>query len=264
MNGAPLASAEELRQRLAALAFVPDRLAIVKGGPAVRRAYVDRMLGRFAPSLAALPREYGRALAQRNEALRRVRAGVSSRAAVEPWTEQVASVGTELDAARAELLAALGPGFGSNAAALGLDDALLRYERQELAVADLAATWERDLARGTTGIGPHLRDVEIHAAGRDLRGFGSQGEQRTAVLALLLAEAAVLAERRGTPPLLLLDDVFSELDTGRRAALLDALPAGGQTLATATSADVLPSSAPRPALVLEVRREGNASVVEAA
>jgi DNA replication and repair protein RecF len=222
------------------------------------------MLGRFTLSLAALPGAYGRALAQRNEALRRTRAGASSRAAVEPWTEQVVHLGTELDGARADLLAALSDGFAENADALGLTRASIRYERQELTVADLEAMWDRDLARGTTGIGPHLRDVEIQADGRDLRGFGSQGEQRTAVLALLLAEAVALAERRGAPPLLLLDDVFSELDAGRRQALLEALPAGGQTLATATSRDVLPHAALAPALVLEVRREGNVSVVGAA
>ena len=264
LNGAALTSAEELRTRLAGLAFVPDRLAIVKGGPAVRRAYVDRMLGRFSPSRAGLPAEYGRTLAQRNEALRRVRAGASSRDAVEPWTKQVALLGTELDAARASLVSELGPGFAANADMLGLAEATLAYEEQELSVADLEARFERDLARGTTGLGPHLRDAEIRAAGRDLRGFGSQGEQRTAVLALLLAEAALLAEQRGSPPLLLLDDVFSELDAGRRSALLAALPPGGQTLATATSADVLPAAASPPALVLTVRRDGNASVVEAA
>jgi len=93
LNGAALGSAEELRSRLAALVFVPDRLAVVKGGPVVRRAYLDRMLGRVFPSQAALPAEYGRALAQRGEALRRVRADLSTRAAVEPWTERVAELG---------------------------------------------------------------------------------------------------------------------------------------------------------------------------
>jgi len=262
LNGASLGSAEELRTRLSGLAFIPDRLAIVKGGPAVRRAYVDRMLGRFAPSLATLPAEYGRALSQRNEALRRVRAGSSNRDALEPWTEQVATLGAGLDVARAELVSTLNPGFGANADALGLAEATLVYDERGLPLAELEARLDRDLDRGATGLGPHLRDVEIQAAGRDLRGFGSQGEQRTAVLALLLAEATVLTERRATPPLLLLDDVFSELDTGRRLALLAALPPGGQTLATATSADALPTGAPTPTLVLTVRREGNASVVE--
>jgi DNA replication and repair protein RecF len=262
LNGAALASAEELRTRLAALAFVPDRLAIVKGGPAVRRAYFDRMLGRLTPSQAGLPGEYGRALAQRNEALRRVRAGVSDRDALDPWTEQVATLGAELDAVRAGLVAALRPGFAVAADALGLEGAALTYEEHGLPLTELEARLERDLSRGTTGLGPHLRDVEIRADGRDLRGFGSQGEQRTAVLALVLAEAALLAERRGSPPLLLLDDVFSELDAGRRRSLLASLPKGGQSLVTATSADALPAGGPAPALVVAVRREGNASVAE--
>ena len=264
LNGAPLGSAEELRTRLGGLAFIPDRLAIVKGGPAVRRAYFDRMFGRLTPSLAALPAEYGRALAQRNEALRRARAGVSGLDAVEPWSDQVAVLGTQLDLARAELVSALAGTFGETAAALGLAGATLAYEARGLPADELAARVGRDLERGTTGLGPHLRDVEIRSAGRDLRGFGSQGEQRTAVLSLLLAEAGLLAERRGTAPLLLLDDVFSELDAERRLALVAALPPGGQTLATATSADALPADAPAPSLVLAVRREGDASVVEAA
>ena len=264
LNGAPLGSAEELRTRLTALAFVPDRLAIVKGGPAVRRAYVDRMIGRVTPSLAPLPGEYGRALAQRNEALRRVRAGVSTPEAVEPWTERVSTLGTELDAARAELAAVLEPRFAEHAATLGLEGGTLGYEEKPLAVADLEARLQRDLERGATGLGPHLRDVEIRAAGRDLRGFGSQGEQRTAVLALLLAEAAVLGERRAAPPLLLLDDVLSELDAGRRQALLAGLPPGGQTLVSATSVEALPAGAPEPSLVVTVTREGDASAAVAA
>jgi DNA replication and repair protein RecF len=264
LNGSPLASAEDLRARLTALAFVPDRLAIVKGGPAVRRAYVDRMLGRVSPSQAALPGEYGRALAQRNEALRRVRARVSTLDAVEPWSERVSALGTELDAARAKLADELEPGFAHHAGLLGLAGATVSYEERGLPIEELEARLDRDLERGTTGAGPHLRDVEIRAGDRELRGFGSQGEQRTAVLALLLAEAAVLEERRGAPPLLLLDDVFSELDAGRRRALLAALPPDGQTLVTATSADALPPAAFEPAATVAVRREGDASRAEAA
>jgi DNA replication and repair protein RecF len=264
LNGAALDSAEDLRLRLTALVFVPDRLAVVKGGPAVRRAYVDRMLGRVFPACAALPGEYGRALAQRNEALRRARAGVSDREAVEPWTEQVALLGARLDVARAELVELLEPGFAGHAALLGLDDARLAYEAEPLTLAELEARLERDYERGTTSAGPHLRDVSIRAGDRDLRGFGSQGEQRTAVLGLLLAEAAALAELRGAPPLLLLDDVLSELDTDRRQALLAALPPGGQTLVSATSATALPEVAPAPALVVQVRREDGASIAEAA
>jgi DNA replication and repair protein RecF len=264
LNGAPLASAEELRTRLTALAFVPDRLAIVKGGPAVRRAYVDRMLGRVSPSLAGLPGEYGRAVAQRNEGLRRVRAGVSTREALEPWTERVALLGTELDTARTELVAALAPGFAARAEELGLPGGTLGYEPRPLTTTELEARLGRDLERGTTGAGPHLREIEVRADGRDLRAYGSQGEQRTAVLALLLAEGGLLAERRDAPPLLLLDDVLSELDGGRRRALLAALPPGGQTLVSATSVEALPADGPEPSLVVAVSRGDGGSTAAAA
>lgn len=234
LNGAALAGGDELRLRLAALVFTPERLAVVKGGPIVRRAYLDRMLGRVFPSRAALPSAYGRAITQRNAALRRVRSGESSADAVEPWTWQAAELGTKLDEARSELVSLLAPGFTEAAAVLGLADAGLAYDGAGLAVAELEARFDRDLERAVTGAGPHLRDAAVTAGDRDLRSFGSQGEQRTAVLALVLAEADLLAERRGTAPLLLLDDVFSELDTERRVALLARLPAEGQAVITAT------------------------------
>ncbi|HEX2045109.1 MAG TPA: DNA replication and repair protein RecF [Gaiellaceae bacterium] len=262
LNGAALASAETLRTRLAALVFTPDRLAVVKGGPLVRRTYVDRMLGRVFPAQALLPSEYARALAQRNEALRRTRAGSSSPEAVEPWTHRLVELGSDLDAARGRLVSALAPGFRAHAAALGLAQASLVYEERGLALEELERRLPRDLERGTTGAGPHLRDVEIRSGERELRGFGSQGEQRVAVLALLLAEAALLAERRPSPPLLLLDDVLSELDRQRRASLLARLPAAGQAVLTSTSPDALPAGA-EPSLVVRVRREGDASVAQA-
>ena len=252
LNGVRVANAEDLRLELAALAFTPERLAVIKGGPLVRRTYVDRMLGRLVPGRAALPSEYAKVLAQRNAGLRRARAGLSSRGAVEPWTSQLAELGSELDAARAQLVAQLAPGFRAYGEMLGLEGAAIRYELRGLTPGELEARLERDLERGTTGAGPHLRDVEMTAGGRDLRSFGSQGEQRVAVLALVLAEAGLLADRRGEPPLLLLDDVLSELDRSRRAALLAALPQGGQTILTATSSDALPPAAPAPALIVAV------------
>ena len=253
LNGAALASAEELRGRLSALVFVPDRLAVVKGSPLVRRMYVDRMLGRLFPTRAALPSDYGRALAQRNEALRRVRAGTSTLAALVPWNDRVAELGTSLDAVRTEVVAALEARFTERAAGLGLADAELAYEHVPLTAETLEGRLRQDVARGLTGAGPHLRDVRIAAGGRELRTFGSQGEQRLAVLALLLAEADLVATRRGTPPLLLLDDVMSELDEGRRRALVVSLAPGAQTIVTATSRDALPRAAAAPDLVLQVR-----------
>ena len=145
--------------------------------------------------------------------------GASSREAVEPWSERVAALGAELVAARAETLALLEPSFGARADEFGLGEVSLRYDGEPPTPEALAAVLERDLDRGVTSLGPHLDDVVIAAGDRDLRSFGSQGEQRLALLALLLAEAETIADRTGVPPLLLLDDVLSELDPERRRIL---------------------------------------------
>jgi DNA replication and repair protein RecF len=217
LDGARLPSADSLRRELPALIFTPDRLAVVKGGPAARRAYFDRVFSRLQPARAALPSEYAATLAQRNAALRRVQLRLSSRDALEPWTERLAELGARLVEARRELLSELAPGFA-----------------------------ERDVARGSTGAGPHLDDVRIASAGRDLRAFGSQGEQRLALLALLLAEAELVPSR----PLLLLDDVLSELDGRRRAVLAERIGRMEQTVVTATHRSALPAE---PAQIVEVR-----------
>jgi DNA replication and repair protein RecF len=244
VNGVRLRAAEQLRSESSTLVFTPDRLAIVKAGPAARRAYFDRTLGRLFPSRAPLPTDYAAALAQRNAALKR-----GDLSALAPWTEQVASIGAALVEARRETLELLAPLFAERAGRLGLEAARLSYEGDPPTTALLEARLERDLERGVTGLGPHLHDVSIAAASRDLRSFGSQGEQRTAVLALLLAEAELIGDRRGEAPLLLLDDVLSELDPGRRRVLVEQLKGGGQTLITSTTADALPGE---PAQLLEV------------
>jgi DNA replication and repair protein RecF len=244
-----LSAAEQLRTELAVLVFTPDRLAVVKGGPAVRRAYFDRVLGRLTPARAGLSAEYAAAVAQRNAALRRIAADFSTREALSPWTERVAELGRSLVESRTEAIALLAPGFAERADELGLPAARLAYEGKPPTVAELEATIERDLDRGTTGLGPHLDDVQLLSGTRDLRLFGSQGEQRLTVLALLLAEAQLIADRRGYPPLLLLDDVLSELDPDRRRALASRVAATGQTLVTSTTAGALPAD---PAQLLEV------------
>jgi DNA replication and repair protein RecF len=249
LNGAPLRTAEQLRAEVATLVFTPDRLAVVKGGPAVRRAYFDRALGRLAPARATLSTEYGAAVAQRNAALRRVAAGFSNRDALVPWTEQVAALGRQLAESRSEVVAWLAPGFAERADELGLPAARMVYEGEPPTVEALEARLDRDLERGATGLGPHLDDVVLASGPRDLRSFGSQGEQRLTVLALLLAEAELISERRGFPPLLLLDDVLSELDSDRRRVLAERVLTAGQTLVTATQASSLPVE---PAQLLEV------------
>jgi DNA replication and repair protein RecF len=243
LNGAALKTAEELRSRLPALVFTPDRLAIVKAGPAVRRAYFDRALGRLYPGRSAVSLDYAAALAQRNGALRRVAAGYSSPESLEPWTQQVAELGAQLVSARRELVVLLSPAYAEIAEELRLGAGELRYEGDLPTLAELERRLEQDLARGSTGLGPHLHDFAIWAGGRDLRSFGSQGEQRLAVLALLLAEADLLAERGHGAPLLLLDDVLSELDPDRRTILAKRLRAtGAQAFLTATTPSALPVS----------------------
>jgi DNA replication and repair protein RecF len=249
LNGAALRSAEQLRGEIATLVFTPDRLTVVKGAPATRRAYFDRALGRLIPARAGLPAEYGAALGQRNAALRRIAAGQSSREALEPWTEQVAELGRSLVESRHQAISTLAPAFATRAEELALPRARLVYAGEPPTADALRARLERDLERGATGLGPHLDDVAILSGPRDLRSFGSQGEQRLAVLSLLLAEGEVIRDRLGVPPLLLLDDVLSELDPGRRRILAERLSRDGQTLITSTSAAALPAE---PTLLLEV------------
>jgi DNA replication and repair protein RecF len=240
VNGATLRAAEQLRSEVSTLVFTPDRLAVVKGGPSVRRAYLDRALGRIRPARAELPAHYAAAVGQRNAALRRAGMGLSTRDAVAPWTEQVVALGAELVAARREALELLGSAFAAHADELGLPDAALAYEGEPPTADALDARIDRDLERGTTGLGPHLDDVQIRSGTRDLRQFGSQGEQRLAVLSFLLAEAEAIRERRGTPPLLLLDDVLSELDPVRRRTLAAQVGRLGQAVITATTTDAMP------------------------
>jgi DNA replication and repair protein RecF len=234
VNGAALRAAEQLRGETATLVFTPDRLGVIKGAPAARRAYFDRVLGRLGPARAQLPAEYGAAVAQRNAALRLRSQTLST------WTEQVVELGAQLVAARKETLAALATPFAERAGELGLPEAELRYSGEPPTAAALEARLERDLERGVTGLGPHLDDVVVSSGTRELRSFGSQGEQRLAVLALLLAEAELIGERRGFAPLLLLDDVLSELDPSRRVILAERIQKQGQALITATDGAMLP------------------------
>ncbi len=248
VNGARLTSAEQLRRTVQTLVFTPDRLTVVKGGPAARRAYFDRVSARLLPGRASLSVEYGAAIAQRNAALRRSSLGLSSRDTIAPWTEQVAALGSELVAVRRNALAQLQPGFAERLGELGLPAGNIEYLGEPPSLEALEARLQRDLDRAATGIGPHLHDVAITSGPRELRNFGSQGEQRLAVLALLLAEAELLADR-GDTPLLLLDDVLSELDPSRRRTLAARVAGMGQTMITATTAGSLPIE---PAQLVEV------------
>jgi DNA replication and repair protein RecF len=245
LDGGRLPSSESLRREFSTLVFTPDRLAVIKAGPAARRAYFDRVAGRLFPARAAAAQDYAATLAQRNAALKRVQLGLSERAALAPWTERIAELGRALVETRQAAVESLGPHFAARTTELGLDSGALAYEGEPATEASLEARLEADIARGATGIGPHLDDIRIAAGTRDLRSFGSQGEQRLALLALMLAEAELLT----APPLLLLDDVLSELDTRRRGVLAERIAGMGQAVITATQRSALPLE---PAQVVEV------------
>ena len=271
------AGAEATRMRPALAVFLPDRLALVKGPPATRRAHLDRYCSARWPARADLRRRYGQALAQRNALLGRVRAGLAAEGSLDAWDRELALLGVELTAIRAEAAEALAPAFATAATELGLDqEATLRYRPRvedgdpEALIVELGRRRPSDLARGFSGHGPHLDEIELEAGGRALRRYGSQGQQRTALLALLFAERESLLEARLPPPLMLLDDVMSELDLSRRRLLGERLQAGGgQALLTATEPDQLPAELERTELPMREGRvigplEGSVDEVEAA
>jgi DNA replication and repair protein RecF len=246
LNGNAVGAADVTLRPAVAL-FSPDRMSLIKGPPSERRRHLDRFIGGLWPSRADLRRRYGRALAQRNALLVRIRAGAASRDGLAAWDAELAAAAAELVEARTDATARLASSFGSLGAELGLDgEATLRYQPRTSTAdvaeieAQLAERHDSDLHRGHSTHGPHLDDVEIALDGRALRRFGSQGQQRAALLALIFAERATLLEARGAAPLMLLDDVMSELDSDRRRLLVELLREGGQALITATEADHVP------------------------
>jgi DNA replication and repair protein RecF len=219
--------------------FAPDRLELVKGPAGTRRAHLDEVVAALWPARRDTRREYARALAQRNGLLSRVRAGVASTASLGGWTKELARHGFALMRNRSEAVAQLSPRFVEFASDLGLTGtASLAYRPRSGAATveeleeDLEAALSADLQRGFTTHGPHRDDLSLEVDGRPLRRFGSQGQQRLALLALLCAERDLLANSHGRTPVLLLDDVLSELDAARRECLLTLLEQGGQALLT--------------------------------
>jgi len=239
--------------------FHPDRLELVKGPAAKRRAHLDRLAAALWPARAELRSRFGRTLAQRNALVSRIRAGFAAADSLAAWDERLAAEAEPLIASRAETVEALATSFAALAAALGLEDAAIAYRPRaeasaESIVAELAARRERDLGRAYTSYGPQLDEVELKLGGRPLRRFGSQGQQRVALLALLFAERAALIAADRPPPLMLLDDVMSELDPERRRLLVETLAEAGQALVTATEPEHVPASAARIAI-----RDGRAT-----
>jgi DNA replication and repair protein RecF len=250
VDGSPVDSLSGVAVRPLASVFLPERLELVKGAPASRRAHLDQVVAALWPSRAETRTAYSRALAQRNALVARVRAGTAGPGALDAWDAELARHGIRLMQDRAEAVDGLRPLFTELAASLGLPgEAELRYRPRSAATdadglaAELAERREADLERGFTAHGPHRDELGLLLAGAPLRAYGSQGQQRAALLALLFAERSLLAERRARPPLMLLDDVMSELDAERRELLADLLRSGGQSVITTTEPEHVPGAA---------------------
>jgi DNA replication and repair protein RecF len=230
---------------------MPDRLELVKGAPGVRRAHLDQVVAALWPARTVARRAYAHALAQRNALLARIRSGRAGRETMSAWDLHLAGHGLALMKDRAEAVAAAAPPFSRYAQDLGLTGApTIEYRPRSKASSpeqlaeELSARLDSDLERGFTGHGPHRDDLLLAREGRELRSYGSQGQQRLALLALLLAEREVISAVRPSPPVMLLDDVMSELDHDRRSALVEVLRAGeGQAIITTTDVEHVPGAA---------------------
>jgi DNA replication and repair protein RecF len=249
LDGSPADPATLARNRPPVAVFSPDRLTLIKGPPAERRAHLDRFVAARWPSRSELRKRYGQALAQRNALLSRPAPGSGAGAGLDVWDATLAEAAEPLIAARAEAVEELAGPFAATAAELGLEgDATLEYAPRAIGSTaeireGLRQRREQDLRMGRSSWGPHLDELKTATAGRSLRRYGSQGQQRAALLALLFAERDALLEARRVAPLLLLDDVMSELDPGRRERLVERLQGGGQALITAADEESLPPGA---------------------
>lgn len=242
LNKQTVGRTRDLREALRISVFSPEDLVLVKGGPAERRAWLDDLLVSMHPRNDGLLRDLDRVLRQRNALLKQAGGRMAPDVAItlDVWDDKLATIGTAVAEERVALLDRLVPFVAAAYADIADRPAPvgLRYVSGWLGAPEglagaLAAGRSDDLRRGISLVGPHRDDVELRIEGRPSRTHASQGEQRTLALALRLAGHRLLAEVHGTPPVLLLDDVFSELDPVRSDALIRHLPPGQALLATA-------------------------------
>ena len=245
-DGATVEQAGAARRRPLVSVFLPDRLELVLGAPALRRSHLDQVVAALWPARAGTRRAYAAALAQRNALLASIRAGRASRASLPAWDAELARHGVALMADRAATVERLRPRFAEHADGLGLEGEVeLRYRprahRQPGRRARRAPRL-RPRARLHRPRPAPRRPRRSAASGRELRAYGSRGQQRLGLLALLLAEREELAAEHGAAPLLLLDDVMSELDGTRRERLTQLLRRDGQAVITTTELAHVPGA----------------------
>ena len=226
--------------------FGPEDLRIVRDGPAARRRFLDMQLSQIRPTYLQALRAYLQALDSRNALLKaqKFRPAPDFLTQLDTWDEQLARAAVSIASARRWFVDALAQNACARYAAIAEDETErfeLRYvgalattpEPETLMLSGLRRARAEDLQRGFTSFGPHRDDVAMLLRGKELRAYGSQGQVRTAVLSMKLGEIALIEREMGELPALLLDDVFSELDAKRRAALLESA-SGVQTFLTCT------------------------------
>lgn len=250
--GQEIARSGELMGHVTGVLFSPEDLRTVKDGPAERRRFVDMALSQIKPAYYYALQRYNRALKQRGEVLRAAAAQPAMLSTLDAWDEQLAEAGAALTAHRRDYIRTLSAAAARTHRDIsdGRETLEIRYQPSissgddARAILDaLFAARETDARRMTTSVGAHRDDVLILVEGRDVRAYGSQGQQRTAALAMRLSELEVMRDALGEWPMLMLDDVMSELDPGRRRQLVGRLE-GIQTFITCTDAEDLAGAAP--------------------
>jgi DNA replication and repair protein RecF len=232
----------DLPGRFRVTLFWPDDLGLVKAGPELRRRFLNQMLVQVEPGYARALAGLKRVLEQRNSLLKQIASGEQSGDVLEPWNLELIRLGGDVVAARSAAVLELEPDAAAYHSEIAGGERLqISYQGppQNLAEA-VHNSLADDLRRGSTSIGPHHDDLRVLLGGQEARAYGSQGQQRTAVVSLKLAEAALMARRTGERPVLLLDDVLSELDGERRAALLRQVAGAGQVIITSVEAGPFP------------------------
>jgi DNA replication and repair protein RecF len=264
-DGAPR-RADDVLGRVAVVAFFPEDTDLLASAPSARRRYLDAMVAQVDRSHRADTRAYASVLTQRSALLRAGRDEEPvSESEMAFWDTELVRLAALISLRREATVRELRPAFRSAAAALGADPApdvayagqvqgASAEERADGYRRLIAEKRERERWQGTTLVGPHREDLAVAVGDRPLPTFASRGEQRSAVLALKLAEAEWIGVHAGEPPIFLLDDVLSELDTPHREALCGALPEPAQVLLTAAVLASIPESLRRRATVAEIAR----------
>jgi DNA replication and repair protein RecF len=248
VNGIPR-RASGLAGLMRVVVFGPEEMLLVAGPPSLRRGTLDALVAQRMPAYAADLAAYGRVLAQRNALLRAIREDRATPEQLPPWDAKLIESGAAVLDGRSRTLAELAGPLAAAHAEIAVDEGRLSvtYESnvipataettKEALTRRLAETAEKEAWNGTTLVGPHRDDFAFRLDGRDLATFASRGQQRTAILALKLAELDLLTAHDGRPPLLLLDDVFSELDPVRRSHLVRRIAGLPQAFITTTTLD---------------------------